>query len=334
MKPKSMVHTGNSQQGSWSWLDRVQTKLESLYETEQGGSVFLQETGRMLETQVTKVGANVKKLYSEFVRELLLPLEVPGESQAWADAQARLKAPAIAGSDEKVPGEDQPGAEDEEATGDEQGRETQGQAEVDEKAASVLSASDSQEFELLAPPLFQAPPLEETHEDLRVKEGVTKLHLKLQEMQRIESDKSPAVQTDARTVVPAVEAAPAEPEAEPETDKKTTAELPIRRPGEDAQPIDKARMEAPGGLAAASAPADSVPLDVAADSDATELEFASETEGEAGRRDDDDLLSGNESDRSQRTKWYGAKGALPRADSGHSTGGESGKGGWFDWELV
>jgi hypothetical protein len=48
MKPKSMVSGSKSQQGSWSWLDRVQTKLESLYETEQGGSVFLQVTLRAL----------------------------------------------------------------------------------------------------------------------------------------------------------------------------------------------------------------------------------------------------------------------------------------------
>lgn len=91
----------------------------------------------MLESQVTKVGANVKKLYSDFVRELLLPLEVPGESQAWADAQARLKAPAIAGSDEEVLGEGQPGAVDEGGEGDEQGRESRGQTESDEKVSGL-----------------------------------------------------------------------------------------------------------------------------------------------------------------------------------------------------
>jgi hypothetical protein len=40
--------------------------------------------------------------------------------------------------------------------------------------------SDSQDFEMLQPPLFHTPQVEETHEDLRVKERVTKLHLKLQ----------------------------------------------------------------------------------------------------------------------------------------------------------
>lgn len=96
----------------------------------------------MLETQVTKVGANVKKLYSDFVRELLLPLEVPGESQAWADAQARLKPPAIAGGEESAPGGDQPGAEEEEGEmvdgeGGGQERDSKAQAEEDAQVIGV-----------------------------------------------------------------------------------------------------------------------------------------------------------------------------------------------------
>lgn len=157
-----------------------------------------------------------------------------------------------------------------------------------------------------------------------------------QEMQRIESDKAPAVRTEIQTVAPpAAEAAQAEPkpETEPDAGKETAAEMPVQSRGQDVQPVDKAHVETTGGIPSTLA-VDSVPLDVAADSDTAELEFASETEGEPGRRDEDDLLSGNESDRSQRAKWYGANGNLLRAESGVSTVGESGKGGWFDWELV
>jgi hypothetical protein len=74
-------------------------------------------------------------------------------------------------------------------------------------------------------------------------------------------------------------------------------------------------------------------LSAAADSDATDLELASEAEGEFGKREEEEFLSGNESDRSERAKWYGAKVALSRQGSGASTG-EVAKGGWFDWELV
>jgi hypothetical protein len=74
-------------------------------------------------------------------------------------------------------------------------------------------------------------------------------------------------------------------------------------------------------------------LSAAADSDAMDLELASEAEGEFGKREEQEFLSGNESDRSECAKWYGAKVALSRQGSGASTG-EVAKGGWFDWELV
>jgi hypothetical protein len=111
----------------------------------------VQETGRMLESQVTKVGTNVKRFYSDFVRELLLPLEVPGETQAWADAQARVKPPALSDSaaeGEKAPGGDQPGVRSEgqkeggvEALGEEdvQQREGQAQAEADGSVSRLQS---------------------------------------------------------------------------------------------------------------------------------------------------------------------------------------------------
>lgn len=106
----------------------------------------------MLESQVTKVGTNVKRFYSDFVRELLLPLEVPGETQAWVDAQARVKPPALSDSaaeGEKAPGGDKPGASSEgqkeggvETPGEEnvQQREGQAQAEVDGLVSRIQSA--------------------------------------------------------------------------------------------------------------------------------------------------------------------------------------------------
>lgn len=58
-----------------SWIDRMQLKLESFYETEavRSPNNVVQETSAYFEKQMTTVGTNMRKFCAEFVKEILLP---------------------------------------------------------------------------------------------------------------------------------------------------------------------------------------------------------------------------------------------------------------------